>query len=124
LAGRGYLFGVMKKWATLLSSIVAGFLFAGCGGEETAATSAATDPTVVAYPLETCLVGDSKLGSMGKPHTFVHEGREIKFCCEGCNDDFKADTAKYIKKFDDAVAAKKAAEAKPADDAGDAEKAG
>jgi hypothetical protein len=120
LAGRGYLFAVMKKWATLLSGIVAGFLFAGCGGGE----EAATDPTVVAYPLETCLVADSKLGSMGKPHTFVHEGREIKFCCEGCNDDFKADTAKYIKKFDDAVAAKKAAEAKPADDAGDAEKAG
>tara|TARA_B110000438_G_scaffold178936_1_gene171044 strand:+ start:99 stop:497 length:399 start_codon:yes stop_codon:yes gene_type:complete len=86
LAGRGYLFGVMKKWATLLSGIAAGFLFAGCGGgEEAATTSAATDPTVVAYPLEICLVGDSKLGSMGKPHTFVHEGREIKFCCEGCN---------------------------------------
>ena len=109
----------MKKWTTILSGIAAGFLFAGCGGGEEA-----VDPNVVAYPLETCLVGDSKLGSMGKPHTFVHEGREIKFCCEGCNDDFKAGTAKYIKKFDDAVAAKKAAEAKPADDAGEAEKAG
>ena len=115
----------MKKWTTILSGIAAGFLFAGCGGgEEAAATSAAADPNVVAYPLETCLVGGSKLGSMGKPHTFVHEGREIKFCCEGCNDDFKAGTAKYIKKFDDAVAAKKAAEAKPADAAGEAEKAG
>jgi len=114
----------MKKWTTLLSCIATGFIFAGCGGGEELATSAAGDPNVIAYPLETCLVGDSNLGSMGKPHAFVHEGREIKFCCEGCNDDFKADTAKYIKKFDDAVAAKKAAEAKPADDAGDAEKAG
>ena len=109
----------MKKWTTILSGIAAGFLFAGCGGGE-----AAVAPNVVAYPLETCLVGGSKLGSMGKPHTFVHAGREIKFCCEGCNDDFKAETAKYIKKFDDAVAAKKAAEAKPADAAGEAEKAG
>lgn len=112
----------MKSWTILLSCIATGFIFAGCSGEELA-TSTAADPNVVAYPLETCLVAGSKLGSMGKPHTFVHEGREIKFCCEGCNDDFKADTAKYIKKFDDAVAAKKAAEAKPATD-GDAEKAG
>jgi len=112
----------MKKWTTLLSCIATGFIFAGCGGEELA-ISAATDSNVIAYPLETCLVADSKLGSMGKPHAFVHEGREIKFCCEGCDDDFKADTAKYIKKFDDAVAAKKAAEAKPAA-VGDAEKAG
>ena len=115
----------MKKWTTLLSGIAAGFLFAGCGGgKEAAATSEAADPNVVAYPLETCLVAGSKLGSMGKPYTFVHEGRQIKFCCEGCNDDFKADTAKYIKIFDDAVAAKKAPEAKPVDDAVDAEKAG
>ena len=66
---------------------------------------------MIAFPLDTCLVADKKLGSMGKPHTFVHEGREIKFCCAGCDDEFKANTAKYIKKFDDAVASKKAAEA-------------
>ena len=115
----------MKKWTTILSGIAAGFLFAGCGGgEKAAATSDAADPNVIAYPLDTCLVADKKLGSMGEPHTFVHEGREIKFCCEGCDDEFKANTAKYIKKFDDAVAAKKAAEAKPADATSDAEKAG
>ena len=38
---------------------------------------------------------------------------------EYVGNDFKADTAKYIKKFDDAVAAKKAAESKPADATGD-----
>ena len=118
MADWGYVFAsVMRKLTTILSGIVAGILFVGCsGGEETAAVSAAADPNVIAYPLDTCLVGEKKLGSMGKPHTFVHEGREIKFCCEGCNEEFKADTAKYLKKFDDAVAAKKAAEAKPADD--------
>ncbi len=120
MAGWGYLFAsVMKKWTAIMSGIAVGFLFAGCGGGEKA-----VDPNVIAFPLDTCLVGDKKLGSMGKPHTFVHEGREIKFCCEGCDDEFKADTAKYIKKFDDAVAAKKAAEAKPVDATGDAEKAG
>ena len=115
----------MKKWTTILSGIAAGFLFAGCGGgEKAAATSDAVDSNVIAYPLDICLVGDKKLGSMGKPHTFVHEGREIKFGGEGCDEEFKADTAKYLKKFDDAIAAKKAAEAKPADATSDAEKAG
>ena len=112
----------MKKWTTILSGIAAAVVLAGCAaGVESTTTIEAADANVVAYPLETCLVGGSKLGSMGKPHTFVHEGREIKFCCAGCNDDFKAETAKYIKIFDDAVAAKKATEAKPAEDA---EKAG
>ena len=112
----------MRKWTTILSGVAAAIVLAGCdAGVESTTTIEAADANVIAYPLDTCLVGDKKLGSMGKPHTFVHEGREIKFCCEGCNDDFKADPAKFIKKFDDAVAAKKAAEAKPADDA---EKAG
>ncbi|SVD46623.1 uncharacterized protein METZ01_LOCUS399477, partial [marine metagenome] len=80
MADWGYVFAsVMKKLTTILSGIVAGILFVGCsGGEETAAVSAAADPNVIAYPLDTCLVGEKKLGSMGKPHTFVHEGREIK----------------------------------------------
>ncbi|MDP6677695.1 MAG: hypothetical protein QGF56_06785 [Verrucomicrobiota bacterium] len=111
MARQGYLFvGAMKKWTTILSGIAAGVLFAGCGGgDEAAAVDAAADPNVIAYPLETCLVADKKLGSMGKPHTFVHEGREIKFCCEGCDDEFKTNTAKYLKKFDAAVAANAAA---------------
>ena len=115
----------MRKLTTILSGIAAGILFAGCGsGRKAAATSKAADPNVIAFPLDTCLVADKKLGSMGKPHTFVHEGREIKFCCAGCDDEFKANTAKYIKKFDDAVASKKAAETKPAEAGSDTEKAG
>ena len=105
----------MIKWTTLLSSVAAGLLLTACGnGEKAAATSEAVDPNVIAYPLDTCIVADKKLGSMGKPHVFVHEGRQFKYCCEGCDDEFQANTDKYIKKFDDAVAAKKAAEAKPA----------
>ena len=106
LIGRRYGFdSVMNKWTTILSGVVAGILFAGCsGGDETAATGAALDPNVTPYPLETCLVADKKLGSMGKPHVFIHEDRQIKYCCVGCDDEFKANTAKYLKKFDDAVA--------------------
>ena len=56
------------------------------------------------YPLKTCITDDEKLGSMGAPYVFTHEGREIKLCCKGCLDDFKKDSAKYIKKLEKAEA--------------------
>jgi hypothetical protein len=57
-----------------------------------------------AYVLKTCAVSDEKLGSMGKPVTLVHEGREIKFCCKDCIKGFKKDPAKYVKKVEEAEA--------------------
>ena len=41
------------------------------------------------YTLKVCPVSDEKLGEMGDPYVFTHEGREIKLCCKGCLDDFK-----------------------------------
>ena len=52
------------------------------------------------YPLDKCIVTDEKLGEMGKPFVFTHEGQEIKLCCKSCQKDFKKDTAKYIKKIE------------------------
>jgi len=62
------------------------------------------------YPLKTCLVSDEKLGEMGDPYVFTHEGREIKLCCKSCQKDFNKDKAKFMKKLKDeeAKAAKKA----------------
>jgi YHS domain-containing protein len=54
------------------------------------------------YPLKTCVVSDEKLGSMGKPYVIKHEGREVQFCCKGCEKDFKKEPAKYLKKIDEA----------------------
>jgi hypothetical protein len=54
------------------------------------------------YPLDTCIVSDEKLDSMGKPYVFTHEGQEIKMCCKSCLKDFKKDTAKYLKKLEGA----------------------
>jgi len=54
------------------------------------------------YPLDTCITDGENLGSMGKPYVFVYQGREIKLCCQGCEADFKADPAKYIKKLEEA----------------------
>ena len=57
------------------------------------------------YPLKVCVVSDEKFGGdMGDPYVFTHEGREVKLCCKGCLDDFKKDTAKYVKKMEDAEA--------------------
>src|SRR5438034_10856677 len=34
------------------------------------------------YTLKVCPVSDEKLGEMGDPYVFTHEGREIKLCCK------------------------------------------
>jgi hypothetical protein len=54
------------------------------------------------YPLEKCIVSDEKLGGMGKPYVFTHEGQEIKLCCKSCLKDFNKEPAKYLKKLDTA----------------------
>ena len=66
-----------------------------------------TDSKAKPYPLEKCVVSDEKLGEMGKPYVFTHEGREIKLCCKSCLKDFKKDPAKYVKKIEQADKAKK-----------------
>ena len=56
--------------------------------------SAAAKP----YPLTKCLVTDEGFNH-GKPYTFVHQGQEIKLCCEDCLADFKKEPAKYLSKL-------------------------
>jgi len=36
---------------------------------------------------------------MGEPYVFVHEGQQIKLCCDGCLKDFKKEPAKYLAKL-------------------------
>ena len=78
------------------------------------ATPAADKAT---YPLDICVVSGDKLegGSMGGPVDYVYkqEGkpdRLVRFCCKNCIKDFKKDPAKYLKKIDDASAAKAGSE--------------
>jgi hypothetical protein len=58
------------------------------------------------YPLEKCIVTGEKLGDHGRPYVFEHEGQEVKLCCKGCLKDFKKDSAKHMKKIEEARAAK------------------
>lgn len=57
-----------------------------------------------AYPLDTCIVSDEKLGADPAMKTFVftHEGQEIKLCCKSCQKDFNKAPAKYLKKLEGA----------------------
>ena len=52
------------------------------------------------YPLKTCVVSDEKLGEMGAPYVFTHEGREVKLCCKSCLKDFNKEPAKFVKKIE------------------------
>ncbi len=84
----------MKK-LTLFACVaaVSGLLFATTG-------RAAENAKLKPYTLKTCVVSDEKLGEMGDPYVFSHEGREIKLCCKSCLKDFKKDSAKYIRKIE------------------------
>jgi YHS domain-containing protein len=58
-----------------------------------------------AYSLDTCPVTGEKLGSMGEPVVYNHNGREIKFCCAGCIEEFEANADKYIAEIDKQIIA-------------------
>lgn len=86
----------MKLIPSLASAIMA------IGLLSTALVTFAADKKPKPYPLDTCIVSDEKLGADPgmKPHTFVHEGREVKLCCKSCLKDFKKEPAKFIAKIE------------------------
>lgn len=51
------------------------------------------------YTSDKCIVTDNRLGSMGDPITYVHNGQEVKFCCAPCIKKFKANPEKYLAKL-------------------------
>ncbi|MBE7496142.1 MAG: hypothetical protein HS117_14460 [Verrucomicrobiaceae bacterium] len=51
------------------------------------------------YPFDVCIVSGNKLGSMGTPVTKVHDGQQLKFCCEPCVDEFNENPAKFMAKL-------------------------
>ena len=64
------------------------------------------------YPLTTCIVSDEPLGGMGDAVTYTHKqpgkpDRVVRFCCEGCIEDFRANPEKFLKKLDAAAAQRK-----------------
>jgi YHS domain-containing protein len=93
---------IMKKLKTLTAAVLAvSTLTAPLAG---LAADQNTETKPKPYTLKTCVVSGEKLGEMGKPVVYVHEGREFKFCCKDCVKDFKKDPAKYVKKLEQAEA--------------------
>jgi len=60
----------------------------------------ATDSGVKPYPLDTCLVMDAPLGSMGTPIVKVYGDQEVKFCCQPCVAEFEANQDAYLAKLE------------------------
>lgn len=93
---------ILKTTILLLSPLA----FISCDKKpaEAEAEAPATEETSAAktYPLDVCLVSGEKLGSMGEPVSIVHEGQEIKFCCDSCLPKFKKDPEKYLGKLETA----------------------
>ncbi len=63
---------------------------------------AAADAQRKDYPLKTCVVAGSALGSMGEPTEMVVAGRLTRFCCASCQPKVNADPATYIAEIDKA----------------------
>ncbi|MFT5291812.1 MAG: YHS domain-containing protein [Planctomycetota bacterium] len=59
-----------------------------------------TPKAVRPYVLDTCVVMDSKLGTMGDPIVRVYKGQEVKFCCAPCVDEFESDPEFYLEKME------------------------
>lgn len=88
-----------KPWMIPVALAALGLALAGCGASDTGSGATASAGPAKPYPLEVCLVSDEKLGSMGDPVVLVHEGQEVKFCCDSCTPKFKKDPAKYLAKL-------------------------
>jgi hypothetical protein len=73
-----------------LATLCGALIIAAC-----ASTKSGAD-TVRPYPLDTCIIMDSKLGSMGDPITKVYNGQEIKFCCQPCVEEFEQNPEEYL----------------------------
>lgn len=60
------------------------------------------------YPLATCPITGKKLGTMGDPIVKTYDGREVRFCCNGCPSKFEKDLAKSFAALDPKIVADQA----------------
>jgi hypothetical protein len=85
----------------LLFTFALGLALAACSKEAavSSAPPAEKDSSAKPYPLTTCVVSGEKLGGMGDPFIFMHEGTEVRLCCKSCKEDFDAEPAKFMAKL-------------------------
>jgi hypothetical protein len=83
----------MKNHLQTFAALCGALVLAACASTDSSTTDGAVRP----YPLDTCIVTDNALGSMGDPITKVYDGQEIKFCCKPCVAEFEANPAEFLK---------------------------
>ena len=112
---------LIQTTLTVLGLAGLSLLGAACGGhdhhdgdghdhgdkKEDAAPATGDAKGAGAYPLTVCVVSGEKLGGMGEPYTVTVEGRTVKLCCDGCEEDLLKEPAKYLAKLDAALKAGK-----------------
>lgn len=97
---------------TVAVSVTVVLLLSGCSDGDSTTATPDTSPAALetensgppAYPLDICVVSRDKLGSMGEVYEVEVEGRTFKLCCAGCEDQLRADPAKYLAILDNAAA--------------------
>ena len=90
----------MQRLLTLVLVPAALVMLSGCQDPGTPANpSASAGSAPKAYPLDVCIVSGEKLGSMGDPIVLVHQGQEVKLCCQSCKPDFEKEPAKFLSKL-------------------------
>lgn len=93
---------IIRNTKTLPCAVLASaalLIAAGCS-EHPSPPAAEVVNTSSDYPLDVCVVSGEKLGSMGDPYEVVVEGKTVKLCCAGCEDQLRGDPATYLAKLD------------------------
>ena len=67
--------------------------------DSSSTSSTTSGATVKPYPLNTCIVTDNELGSMGEIVTKTYGDQEVKFCCKPCVKKFEANPTKFLAKL-------------------------
>jgi len=86
----------LKKLPILIAFSLTAFVSCEDDKSKTSDPAAEIAKVESEYPLDTCVVSDEKLGSMGEPFVITHEGTEVRFCCDACVPKFEKDPAKYL----------------------------
>lgn len=86
-----------------MAAVVMSGLFLVAGMVSAGDVEKASEAPQAEYPVDFCVVSGEKLGSMGDPVKYDHDGREVQFCCKMCIKKFESDSDTYIEKLDAAI---------------------
>lgn len=89
--------------AILLSAGLVLMAAATAFGDEMEKPDTAQAENTSTYPIDYCIVSGEELGGMGDPVIYNHDGREIRFCCNGCVSSFEKNPKRYLAKLDKTI---------------------